>query len=338
MRKTLIPLKKNFVYTCTMHSYSQLLALINAQLAQTYYGEKPSELYDPITYMMSLGGKRLRPVLVLMACNLYKEEVTDALPAAIAIEVFHNFTLVHDDIMDNAPLRRGKETVYKKWSMPIAILSGDMMLIKAIDILAQTENADFKKLLTVFNKAAAEVCEGQQIDMNFETQVSVSHEQYIEMITLKTAVLLGASLQLGALIGGASNADAEHIYEFGKNIGIAFQIQDDILDSFGETAQVGKMIGGDIAANKKTLLLIELLASVHKDDQVALNQMLQLEASEKIPAILKLYNKYKIKEFAEAQKEQYLTKAFNHLKALSVEPTKTQILVNTAKELMERMS
>lgn len=321
-----------------MYAYADLLAMVNTHVAKTHYGNRPPELYNPIDYMMQLGGKRLRPVLVLMGHNLFKEEVTSALPAALAIEIFHNFTLVHDDIMDNAPLRRGKETVYKKWNMPIAILSGDMMLIKAIDELARTETSDFKALLQVFNKAAAEVCEGQQIDMNFETQDTVTHEQYIEMITLKTAVLLGASLQLGAMVAGAKQEDAQHLYEFGKNIGIAFQIQDDILDSFGQTAQVGKMIGGDIAANKKTLLLIELLASMHKDDKKLLEQLMQAPTEDKIAGVLALYQKYQIKEFAEAQKQQYLTIAFNHLEAVSVQPERNTVLIDTAKDLMERMS
>ncbi len=325
-------------YVCQMHSYLELLEKINQKIAASTYGQKPAELYDPIEYMMSLGGKRLRPVLTLMGCNLFKEDITSALPAALAIEVFHNFTLVHDDIMDNAPLRRGQETVYKKWNMPIAILSGDMMLIKAIDFLAETPNSSFNALLKPFNKAAAEVCEGQQIDMNFETTKDVSHEAYIEMITLKTAVLLGASLQIGAIIGNASEADAQHLYEFGKNIGIAFQIQDDILDSFGETAQVGKMIGGDIAANKKTLLLIELLAAAHKDDKKALENLMQASNEVKIPGVLNLYKKYQIKEFAEAEKQQYLTLAFEHLQAVSVQTERKMILEKTAKDLMERMS
>lgn len=325
-------------YVCFMFTYTELLEKINQKIANTQYGQNPAELYDPITYMMSLGGKRLRPVLTLMGCNLFKEDVNHALPAALAIEVFHNFTLVHDDIMDNAPLRRGQETVYKKWNMPIAILSGDMMMIKAIDFLAETPGNTFSVLLKAFNKAAAEVCEGQQIDMNFETSKDVTHEAYIEMISLKTAVLLGASLQIGAIIGEASEQDAQHLYDFGKNIGIAFQIQDDILDSFGQTAQVGKMIGGDIAANKKTLLLIELLASVHKDDKKELETLLQASADIKIPGVLNLYKKYQIQEFAEAQKEQYLTLAFQHLQAVSVQPERKILLEKTAKDLMERMS
>lgn len=322
-----------------MHTYPELLKLVNQKIAQTSFGSNPKELYEPIEYMMSLGGKRLRPVLTLMACDLFGEDVNKALDVALAVEVFHNFTLVHDDIMDNAPLRRGKETIYKKWNMPVAILSGDLMMIKSTDLLAATEISDIRPLLFLFNETAAKVCEGQQIDMNFETSKVVSHEDYIQMITLKTAVLLGASLQLGAMVAKASKEDAEHLYQFGKNIGIAFQIQDDILDSFGEVAQVGKMIGGDIAANKKTLLLIELLQSVHKDDKIILEALFEEQNQDKkIKGVLNLYSKYQIHAFAEKEKQQYLAKAYQHLDDVSVPATQKQILIDTAKDLMERMS
>lgn len=322
-----------------MHAYPELLQLINTKIAETSFGSNPKELYDPITYMMSLGGKRLRPVLTLMAADLFGAQIHKALDAALAIEVFHNFTLVHDDIMDNAPLRRGKETVFQKWSMPVAILSGDLMLIRSIDLLAKTESNQFAQLLAVFNDTAAKVCEGQQIDMNFESQLQVSHEQYIEMITLKTAVLLGASLEIGARVANASEEDAKNLYEFGKCIGIAFQIQDDMLDSFGQTAEVGKRIGGDIACNKKTLLLIELLASVHKDDATLLQSLLaETNEDVKIEGVLALYEKYQIKAFAESQKQQYLDRAFHHLQAVSVQADRKQVLISTAQDLMQRMN
>ncbi len=322
-----------------MHAYPELLQLINTKIAETSFGSNPKELYDPITYMMSLGGKRLRPVLTLMAADLFGAQIHKSLDAALAIEVFHNFTLVHDDIMDNAPLRRGKETVFQKWSMPVAILSGDLMLIRSIDLLAKTESNQFAQLLAVFNDTAAKVCEGQQIDMNFESQLQVSHEQYIEMITLKTAVLLGASLEIGARVANASEEDAKNLYEFGKCIGIAFQIQDDMLDSFGQTAEVGKRIGGDIACNKKTLLLIELLASVHKDDATLLQSLLaETNEDVKIEGVLALYEKYQIKAFAESQKQQYLDRAFHHLQAVSVQADRKQVLISTAQDLMQRMN
>lgn len=322
-----------------MHTYARLLTAVNEKIKETSFGESPAELYEPIVYMMDLGGKRLRPVLTLMACEMFNNHAEAALDAALAIEVFHNFTLVHDDIMDNAPLRRGKETIYKKWNMPIAILSGDLMMIRSVEYLARTETAKLPQVLRVFNATAAEVCEGQQIDMNFESRMDVSHDEYIHMISLKTAVLLGASLQIGALIGGASQEDAQHLYAFGKNIGIAFQIQDDILDSFGEGSLVGKRIGGDIASNKKTLLLIELLACAHKDDK---NYLLQLfnetDTDKKISEVLKLYDKYQIREFAETEKQKYLALAFDHLQAVSVRTENKSVLEQTARDLMERMN
>ncbi len=322
-----------------MRTYQQLYDIFINHIHKAHYGINPKELYEPIHYMMELGGKRLRPILTLMSCNIFQTEIDKALHAAHAIEVFHNFTLIHDDIMDNAPLRRGKETVYKKWNLPIAILSGDLMMIKATQLLCKTEYNKLPLLLEIFNQTAIEVCEGQQIDMNFETQPNVSHTEYIEMIKLKTAVLLGCSLQIGALIGGASEADAQHLYEFGKNIGIAFQIQDDILDSFGEGDAVGKKIGGDIAANKKTLLLIELLACVNKDDKILIEDTYKNKSEEeKIETVLHLYGKYMIHDFAEKQKQAYFDLAFEHLNQLQTEPSKLAILTETAHNLMSRIS
>jgi geranylgeranyl diphosphate synthase type II len=259
--------------------------------------------------------------------------------AAHAIEVFHNFTLVHDDIMDNAPLRRGKETVFKKWNMPIAILSGDLMMIKATQLICETNYPDLKSLLKIFNQTAVEVCEGQQIDMNFETQKTVSIEDYLNMIGLKTAVLLGCSLKIGALIGGATELEASKLYEFGKNIGIAFQIQDDILDSFGDIAVTGKQVGGDIIANKKTLLLIELKECAMNDDKLLLENTLKLtNDEEKIRNVLALYEKYQIKQYAEGKKQIYLENAFRELKETNIDENRLSVLIKTAQELMVRTS
>ena len=322
-----------------MKKYTELYKLISSEIESTSYGQSPAELYEPISYMMALGGKRLRPVLVLMACQLFDSNVSNAIKAAHAIEVFHNFTLVHDDIMDNAPLRRGQQTVYTKWNMPIAILSGDLMMIKATQLLCETETNELKALLDMFNKTAIEVCEGQQIDMNFEARNDVTHEEYIQMISLKTSVLLAASLHIGAKIGGASNEDAQYIYDFGKNIGIAFQIQDDILDSFGEGVKVGKKIGGDIASNKKTLLLIELLSACHKDDRALLEKLINETNEEaKIMGVLELYKKYQVKEFAEAEKSKYLNLAFQSLDKVKSNVEAKKLLSDTANELMTRMS
>lgn len=321
-----------------MKTYKDLYAQIEQEIANIAYTQQPEELYKPIEYIMQLGGKRLRPVLTLMANDMFGGETRKALKAALAIEMFHNFTLVHDDIMDNADIRRGQPTVHVKWNQTIAILSGDLMMIKATDLLCETETNDLRNLISVFNKTAAEVCEGQQWDMNYETQSNVTEQDYLKMITLKTAVLLGCALKVGALIGGANTDDANHLYEFGKNIGIAFQLQDDILDSFGEGDKVGKKIGGDIAANKKTILLIEALNSAEGDDKDELYYWLGAKSNEKIEAVLNLYNKYNVRQKAEQLKEQHLQSAFEHLNLLSLPTENTLLLKQTAIDLMERMS
>lgn len=322
-----------------MKTYKELYTAVETQISSLSFTGNPQNLYDPIGYMLSLGGKRLRPVLCLMANEMFGGEAQHAMPAALAIEVFHNFTLVHDDIMDNAPIRRGKPTVHEKWNQTIAILSGDLMMIKAIDLLVSTQKTDVGKLIQIFNKAAAEVCEGQQLDMNFETMNEVQVQQYLDMITLKTAVLLGASLKLGAAIAGATDDDAKKIYLFGKHIGVAFQIQDDLLDAFGEGDKVGKKIGGDIAANKKTLLWIEALRLADASDKAALNSCLGMtDEKEKINKVLDLYKKLGVRDVCEQLKKEQLQLAFGYLDAISVGAEKKLVLKNSAIELMERMS
>jgi len=324
-----------------MKSYKELYSLVEQKIQQLNFDKHPKELFEPISYMLSLGGKRLRPVLVLMAADLFGEDIENAVSAALAVEVFHNFTLVHDDIMDRSDIRRGKPTVHKKWDQTVAILAGDLMMIKATDILCETKTSDLKNLISIFNKAAAEVCEGQQIDMNYEKRNDVSVGEYLEMITLKTAVLLGCSLNLGAAIAKANASDMKNIYEFGKNIGVAFQIQDDILDSFGEGEKVGKKIGGDIATNKKTLLLIrafELADASTKNDLQKLIEEDAKNVDEKINAVLKIYEKVNVRKEAELLKEKYLATAFSHLDKISVDDSRKEILRNTANELMQRMS
>jgi geranylgeranyl diphosphate synthase, type II len=324
-----------------MKTYKELYTLIEQKIQQLNFDKQPKELYEPISYMLSLGGKRLRPVLVLMAADLFDIDVNKAINAALAVEVFHNFTLVHDDIMDNSDIRRGQPTVHKKWDQTVAVLSGDLMMIKATDLLCETETSNLKKLISIFNKAGAEVCEGQQIDMNFEKRNDVSVDEYIDMITLKTAVLLGCSLSLGAAVANANDSDLENIYEFGKCIGIAFQIQDDILDSFGEGEKVGKKIGGDIASNKKTLLLIKAYELADSDTKTALQKLIDevpKNVDEKINAVLRIYEKLNVRSEAEKLKEDFLLKAFSLLDRISVDNSRKEILRQTANELMQRIS
>jgi geranylgeranyl diphosphate synthase type II len=311
--------------------------MVEDRIAVAEFGNRPRELYDPIRYMMSMGGKRLRPVLVLMACELFGGNPEDALHAALAVELFHNFTLVHDDIMDNAPLRRNKETVFRKWNLPVAILSGDLMMIKAVDLLNTVKGSNLNAVIAAFNAAATHVCEGQQLDMNYEFREHVTHDEYIEMITLKTAELLAGALKIGAIIGGAGEEDADRLAAFGRNIGIAFQVQDDLLDSFGEPGNVGKEIGGDIASNKKTLLLIELMQAAHKDDKTLVAELFAEEdRDKKIAGMLKLYHKYQVKEFAGSEKEKFLAAAFRHLDSVNVPAERKSNLRQTAEELMVR--
>jgi geranylgeranyl diphosphate synthase type II len=240
-----------------MHSIEQLQTIVNKAIADTKYTSEPAELYEPISYLMQLGGKRMRPVLVLISTELFGADVLKALDAAIGIELFHNFTLMHDDIMDKAPLRRGNPTVHVKWNESAAILSGDVMFVEAYKLMIKVEDSILRDVLDIFSDTASGVCQGQQADMNFEKRDHVGLDEYIEMIRLKTAVLLAGSMQIGALIGGAEKEQADLLYEFGENLGLAFQLQDDILDVYGDPEKFGKQVGGDILADKKTFLLIK---------------------------------------------------------------------------------
>ena len=248
-----------------MKDLVELGKIIEKEIGNLTYPKSPDLLYDPIKYIMGLQGKRIRPLLLLMAYQLFDDNVERALSPAIAIELFHNFTLLHDDIMDNAPLRRGNPTVHKKWNSNVAILSGDVMMIQAFQLLAKVDSNSLKEVLDVFNKVAIKVCEGQQWDMNFETQENVILAEYMKMIEYKTAVLVAASLQIGAFIAGASQEQQHHMYEFGINMGIAFQLKDDFLDVFGSPEAFGKQVGGDILANKKTFLYLSILLILQKN-------------------------------------------------------------------------
>ncbi|HET6245642.1 MAG: polyprenyl synthetase family protein [Bacteroidetes bacterium] len=298
----------------------------------------PCELYEPLSYMLKLGGKRMRPLLVLLACDLFDKPVESAINAAIAVEVLHNFTLIHDDIMDNAPIRRKKETVHKKWNVNVAILAGDAMMIKSYQLLLHYKPEILHQLLSVFNKTALEVCEGQQLDMNYETS-QANIEEYLKMIELKTAVLLGTSLKMGAIVAHAPEQDALLLWEFGKNIGIAFQLQDDILDSYGDPEKFGKQIAGDIIANKKTFLYLKALEQANEKDKQQLKYLFSTIPSnsmEKITWVLEVFQKYKVKEAAQFEMEKYFQKAISNLEAVKVDKSKKQHLFNLAESLMAR--
>lgn len=299
----------------------------------------PKELYKPESYILSLGGKRIRPVLALMGCDLFDKPAQHALNSALCVELFHNFSLIHDDILDNAPLRRNKPTVHKKWNTNIAILSGDVMLVKAFEVLQHYPNDEFKALQLLFTRTAIEVCEGQQMDMNFETQSNVSTLDYIHMITLKTAVLLGCSLQMGAINAGAAKEDQEHLYLFGKHLGIAFQLLDDVLDVFAEDQEkFGKQIGGDIISNKKTFLLLKAIELGSDEDRKAIDDLLKLETDDnaKINGVMSIYAEMNIKEIAQQEADKHTKLALDHLFKIKANTEKKNDLQLFAIHLLNR--
>ncbi len=297
----------------------------------------PQNLYDPCNYMLQLGGKRIRPAVCLMAAELFKAGINeDVYWSALAVELFHNFTLVHDDIMDAAPLRRGKATVYKQYNTTAAILSGDVMNIYAYRCLQYIQPAYLPALLGLFNKTAIEVCEGQQYDMDFEQQDIVAEADYIEMIRLKTAVLLAASMQMGALCADASEEQAEMIYNFGLNLGIAFQLQDDYLDSFGTEAAVGKQIGGDIQANKQTFLAIKALAAADEMTTIELAQLKNIKGEEKLSKTLGIYKKLEVDTTCKKAIEEYTNKAVEALEKVDVPQERKQAFTDLLNFLMNR--
>ncbi len=315
--------------------------LIEEALKNKVYGSSPKELYEPISYIMSLGGKRLRPVLVLMAADFFGGDISKAIHPALAVELFHNFTLVHDDIMDKAPLRRNQPTVHKKWNDSVAILSADAMMVKAYQELCKAEISVLPALLDIFSETAVKVCEGQQFDMNYELQNKVSIIQYLKMIELKTAVLLGGSLKIGAIIGGAREEDAQALYNFGKHIGIAFQLQDDILDVFADSEKFGKQKGGDIIANKKTYLLLKAVEMVEGNRYMKeeLEQWLnapQFNPSEKVEAVTNIYNFLNVKELATKEMKKQYDLAFTFLEPIPVDENKKRELISFAESLMVR--
>lgn len=322
-----------------MKTLDQLQSMIAEALQQLPLDKQPLELYEPFRYILDLGGKRLRPALVLMGTEMFGGKAEDALAASVAIEIFHNFSLVHDDIMDKAPLRRNQPTVHTKWNDNIAILSGDVMLVYAYQELLKLPQQHLASCIRIFNETAIGVCEGQQMDMNFEHRSDVSIAEYLEMISLKTSVLLGGALQIGSVLGGANEPQSEHMYAFGKNLGIAFQLKDDILDVFGDPAKVGKQPGGDIIAKKKTYLLLKAYELADIELTHKLNQLLDLPTSkntEKVAGVTAIFEHLGVEKLANAESESYYRKALVSLDKVGLPADKVLLLKGFAAGLMAR--
>ncbi|MDM8160419.1 polyprenyl synthetase family protein [Labilibaculum sp. K2S] len=322
-----------------MHSFNELQEIIEKEIDGLEFSAPPEGLFEPMKYILGIGGKRLRPILVLLGANLYKDDLTRACLPAIGIEIFHNFTLLHDDVMDNAPIRRSKKTVHEKWNSNVAILSGDAMSIKAYQYIGSCEDKYLRDILTVFNQTALEVCEGQQFDMEFEDRNDVELGEYLNMIRLKTAVLLGGSLKMGAIMGDASSKDAELLYHFGVNLGMAFQLQDDLLDVFGDEAVFGKKIGGDILSNKKTFLLIKALETASGNVENELKSWITVKSfnpEEKIKAVRAIYEQLNVREYSQNKIENYFALCLEYLDKVDVEAEKKKELYLLVKGLVNR--
>lgn len=322
-----------------MYNHSGLKEIVDRALINLSYNDEAIRLTDPLKYILSIGGKRIRPVMSLMACNLFSDKIDDAIVPAIGLEVFHNFTLVHDDIMDDASVRRGMPTVHAKWGNSQAILSGDVMAFVANECIMQTPADKLLKVFRIYNKAAVEVCIGQQLDMDYEKATIVSLEEYLRMIELKTAVLLAASVKSGAVIGGADDRDADLLYEFGRNLGLAFQIQDDMLDIWGDTRVFGKAQGGDIVANKKTFPYVKALEKTEGDQMKHLQAWYSDKNSDpaiKVKEVVAIYDKLNVREETETIAYDYINKAFGFLQKVSVEEVRKKEMTNLAISLIGR--
>jgi len=330
---------KVFNYFCDMHSIKFYRETFVTYLNDYATDKEPYSLYSPIIYILGLGGKRLRPVLTLMATEIFNTDYQKGLNAALSIEVFHNFSLVHDDIMDDAPLRRGKQTVHEKWDINTGILSGDAMLIMAYQLFEDYESHIFQSLAKLFSKTALEVCEGQQYDVDFETRSDVTIPEYLKMIEYKTAVLVGAAMQMGAIVAGASESCQKNIYDFGSNLGIAFQLQDDYLDAFGDPSAFGKQVGGDIIENKKTYLFLKALEFSNDSDKKSLEELFSSHpnnASNKIETVKKAFLTSGSADATKSAIKQYTDKAFSILDALDITEEKKSLLKDFGKQLMDR--
>lgn len=322
-----------------MLSLKEIQEIINNAIISNKFLNKPAELYEPVNYSLSSGGKRLRPSFLIMACDMFNGNIQDAVSPALGIELFHNFTLLHDDIMDKSPIRRGRPTVYKKWNSNRAILSGDTMFALAYEYMLKINKDILPDVLEVFNKTAIQVCEGQQYDMNFENNINISLENYIEMIHLKTAVLLAASLKIGAIIAKADKKDSELIYDFGINTGIAFQLKDDLLDCFGNEKKFGKKIGNDIITNKKTFLYLKAFDLVDNKTSQELNNYFNdnnLSVDKKIKLIKNIYFELKVDVHTEKTMQKYYDKALKCLDAINIDNKRKAILKSLTDKLMDR--
>ena len=323
-----------------MYSVKEILAFTEDGVSSLELDCQPHLLYEPIRYSMQEGGKRVRPLMLLLTANIFANDIKPFIPTAIGVEMFHNFTLLHDDIMDNSHTRRGRDSVQLKWGSNVAILSGDTMMIYAYKLILSTESNNLIKVLSVFNDLSIKLCEGQQYDMDFESKSLVKMDEYLNMICLKTSVLIAGAIEMGAILGGASESDCRKLYDFGLNIGIAFQLQDDILDLYGDSATFGKPIGGDIVEGKKSyifLLCYDLASAEDKSTLLELLPNCTMEKSSKISAIKSIYDKYDIKNIAERNAELYFDKAIKLLEDVSVSVERKDILLNYSKSLLARI-
>lgn len=319
------------------NALKKYLDFVESSILELKFPIKPASLYQPMQYILTLGGKRIRPVLTLLSADLFSNEFQQAKNASLAVELFHNFSLIHDDIMDKAPLRRGQQTVHTKWNTDIAILSGDAMLIEAYKQLQNYSAETSYQLIQLFNQTSIEVCEGQQIDMDFELMNNVSIDDYLNMIKLKTAVLLGCSLKMGAIVANTNSTNQNDIYNFGVHLGIAFQLQDDILDLYADQNNFGKQVGGDILANKKTYLILKALEDANQNQKLDINQLLASKNDkEKIERAKRIFDELNIKAKAELKMNEFYQKALENIHHLQIAPEKKSLLIQLAEYLMQR--
>lgn len=322
-----------------MYTSNELLTIVNEYLNSLPYNRKPSSLYEPIKYVLDLGGKRIRPILMMLSYNLYKENPKTILSSACALETYHNYTLLHDDLMDEAPLRRGQQTVHTKWNNNQAILSGDSMLVLAYERLAQVDTKHLQAVLNLFTETALQIGEGQQYDMEFEHRNDVTIDEYIEMIRLKTSVLLACATKMGALLADASAEDAENLYKFGEQIGLAFQLQDDYLDVYGDSKVFGKKIGGDITSNKKTYMLITAFNRANDKQRAELEEWINktaFDTEEKIAAVTRLYNEIGVDKLAKEKMDYYYEQGKQYLQAVKLPEEQKKELLAYAADMMSR--